>query len=328
MINLSLIPEKIISERRTEPILVSKNNSIVTIKVEDECSYTIHPIASKSKNILDSNKLYIYICRKSHTSYFDEYITSLDIVDIEIHYEKMMDLQHIKYSGNIIFLVMFDLDDNLFSLNLSTQNCYIFNMEQMTILNRYLAIKQFYDAGFNLLGYSKVHAQCFPKEIYLPYQYNEEEINCLKSYSQEILYDVCIIPCNSAARSFIFYELKRLGVNIIDVTGWGEERDKKIGQCKIILNIHFQENYQIYEHLRCDRWMFAGKTIISEDSLDCEKLKLTNVHFYPYSELVMKTIEHLNTFDTSKNEDNQDMSQIIKERKSCLNEFLKKIDCN
>lgn len=195
-------------------------------------------------------------------------------------------------------------------------------MEQMTILERFLAIKPFYDNDFNLIGYSITHQQCFPKEIYIPYQYSEEEINKLKSYSTDLKYDVCMIPCNSPARSFIFYELKRLGVNIVDIKGWGKERDKKIGECKIILNIHFQENYQIYEHLRCDRWMFAGKTIISEKSLDSDKLILKNVYFYEYSEIIPNVIRHLQEFKCS----NDILDDIITERKIRLTKFIKDID--
>jgi hypothetical protein len=187
MINLSYIDKSIISENRVDSLVVKKYNSTLIVDKRDKCSYIINPLLNKN-----TKNLFIYICRKSHVSYFEDYITSLDITDIHIYYDKMIDLEYIKYSGNIIFLVMFDLDENLFSLNISKKNCYIFNMEQMTILERFLAIKPFYDNDFNLIGYSITHQQCFPKEIYIPYQHSEEEINKLKSYSTDLKYDVCM----------------------------------------------------------------------------------------------------------------------------------------
>ena len=56
-------------------------------------------------------------------------------------------------------------------------------------------------------------------------------------------------------------------VNII--SGYGESRDLELSKCKQILNIHGQfceDPTKIFEHLRCNRLLYAGYEILSETS--------------------------------------------------------------
>ena len=61
---------------------------------------------------------------------------------------------------------------------------------------------------------------------------------------------------------------KKKNINVKIVTGWNDERDKIIANSKILLNVHCYTNYNIYESLRCDRWLFSGNIVVTENSYD------------------------------------------------------------
>lgn len=72
-----------------------------------------------------------------------------------------------------------------------------------------------------------------------------------------------------------------ISIDIIENV-YGEERDKRLAKCKILLNIHFDNDYQIFEQLRCFAWRDIGKIIVSENSLDNDD-KCINV---PYNQII------------------------------------------
>ena len=223
----------------------------------------------------------------------------------------------------MIPVFIFDLDEDLFRYNLP-KNVFVLNMEQMSIQMRYNIVNQFYTGSYNLLDYSFAHQTYFPNAQILPYCYNEKEISTLKSYfTGEYKYDICMIGCNSVARWNIFTELSRKGVKMVNAEGWSEDRDRKVAESKILLNLHFQDNYQIYEHLRCDRWMFTGKLIISEKSHNSDKLLVENVYFYEYKDIVTKCLRHLQEFDTTAI---KSCESIIAERNKSRSDFISKYD--
>ena len=78
-------------------------------------------------------------------------------------------------------------------------------------------------------------------------------------------------------------------VNLIG--GWGNDRDEELARCKFILNIHGNLSdgtpSKIFEHIRCDRLLDSGFSILSED---CVKLdskfinKYTNLRILKYND--------------------------------------------
>ena len=108
---------------------------------------------------------------------------------------------------------------------------------------------------------------------YLTHLYN----NVVKEYDFGV-----ITGCGSLNNSIELLPLKRRkvfdylvsnGFTVNRICGYKEHRDIELAKCKIILNIHgqIQENNvwyysNIFEHLRCDRLLNAGFTILSEDS--------------------------------------------------------------
>jgi hypothetical protein len=58
----------------------------------------------------------------------------------------------------------------------------------------------------------------------------------------------------------------------------------------MILNIHFNENYKIFEQYRCFAWLDIGKVVLSENSLDNDP-RCINVS---YDEIVPTLMKVLN----------------------------------
>ena len=86
---------------------------------------------------------------------------------------------------------------------------------------------------------------------------------------------------------------KGITINIISYstkTKWGIERDREIARCRALLNIHFADDYIVFESVRCDPWLSVGMPVITETSVDddCRCAVIA-----PYSELVERTIEFL-----------------------------------
>ncbi len=321
-IDLSLLQNSIQLDHKVSDITIQKGTHNFIIKKEDKCRYILNPIANKN-----TDNIFVYICRGgNHVHYFEDYMNSLNIADIEIQWLDVRDLTLIDFNVNVKFLIMYDWAVDLRFLNYTPKNTFIINLEQMSHHQRYMQVRKYYDEGFPIIDYTKAHRYIFPKEIYFPYQCVNKEIDKLKSFHlsteyNSYEYDICMIPCNSKERQFIFDELVKKGIKITSIEGWGDERDKKIAQCKIILNLHFNSTFQIYEHLRCDRWMFANKIIISEYSQQEEILDVNNVYFYEYEDIIDACIKHLSEFDSGETKI-KSVEDIIEERNKYRNDFI------
>ena len=64
------------------------------------------------------------------------------------------------------------------------------------------------------------------------------------------------------------------GIKITPVNGFHEQRDRQMMQYKIMINICTHDSYTIYEHIRCDRLIFAGMVIVSEHKTDDHTLDI------------------------------------------------------
>jgi len=86
---------------------------------------------------------------------------------------------------------------------------------------------------------------------------------------------------------------KGVTINIISYSfnqKWAIERDREIARCRVLLNIHFADDYTVFESVRCDPWLSVGMPVISETSLDDDSRCAV---IAPYGELVERTIEFL-----------------------------------
>jgi hypothetical protein len=113
-----------------------------------------------------------------------------------------------------------------------------------------------------------LHAMGFIPE-YHEYVSTKEENTFLTSlHTLDKEYDVGFCGGMIERRERILQELKNRGMKVLIVDNWGKERDIELAKCKYIVNIHYFDEYKIFEALRCNRWIQAGFNIISEESMD------------------------------------------------------------
>jgi hypothetical protein len=96
------------------------------------------------------------------------------------------------------------------------------------------------------------------------------------------IYDVGFCGWVTPRRAYILRNLMATGVRVNVVQKWGEERDRQLATCKIMLNIHAGDDFHVFESARCEPWLALGYTVVSENSLDNDE-RCINV---PYDSLV------------------------------------------
>jgi hypothetical protein len=274
-----------------------------------------------------------------------DYIHSLHIIDKHIHINDF-NLDKFMNSKDIYIFTQMWLNLSAFPKEMYTSPRFIFlNVEMITEQNRWDHIYDMLQKKVRIADYSKsniilmknnlielkkqfnIDVNYTHEFIYLPYQYNLKDNYLLKNIENKYTYDIGIInatPKKDASvsnklkykRTEIWEKINLLGLNCINITGFDEERDKLLKQCKIILNIHHFECFNIFEHIRCDRLIFADKIIISDKSLFMEELDVYNfVIWEDYDNIVNKTIDVLYNFEAQQeNIQKQPKNELINNR--------------
>jgi hypothetical protein len=181
------------------------------------------------------------------------------------------------------------------------------------------------------IDYQITNLQCFiqklsdkqislsnPTSFYVfPYQLMEYE----NKNSEKMIDCGFITADNSPKRLQIYRQLLTKGIKVQNINGWGMMRDNLLFRCKVLVNVHHNDEYNIYESLRCDRCIYNKVIVISEtsyrDDLD-DDLKLYRITV-PYNkiaetvEIVVQNYELLYnnfTFDGGENILNKEMIDI------------------
>ena len=136
--------------------------------------------------------------------------------------------------------------------------------------------------------------------VYFPYLFNETENKTLKKLNEESekIYDYGII-CSAGTltndinllkpprRKKVVEHLLSEGFKVNIISGFGLERDIELSKCRTILNIHgsyIDEPSMIFEHIRCDRLLMAGYSILSESCIHFpKKLEYPKLTFMDYN---------------------------------------------
>jgi hypothetical protein len=186
--------------------------------------------------------------------------------------------------------------------NFDFSNIYVINTEQLTRKSYYDQIKRYLDLGIVVADYNQYQTSMCPSinHVYVPYQYDEVENSYLFAIVSKTpkIYDVAFCSGESTRRKAIYNELVKSGVKVLNVVGWKSQRDQEIAKAKILINIHYTNEYQIYENLRCDRWLFAGLMVVSEDSLSDETSDIKNlIIIEKYENLTKKICDILKNYD-------------------------------
>lgn len=173
----------------------------------------------------------------------------------------------------------------------------IYNTEQLTranCLNHIIELSknnscmEIWDysiANIEILLKHNIRARHVPPKMPEPYLL---KLQSFRTVGQT--YDVGFNGSISKKRIDILNSISERGFKVYLINGvFGEERDKELAKCKILLNIHYANDYQVFESARCEPWLAIGVPVISENSLDNDP-RCINVS---YNDIVNKTIEVL-----------------------------------
>ena len=145
--------------------------------------------------------------------------------------------------------------------------------------------------------YSKSNVEIFNslnlsmKSVHVPPKLPDSYLNTFREYRVDNqIYDIGFCGSESIRRTLILDSLTNFGYKVLRLTNiYGVERDKELAKCKILINIHCYDDYNIFEIERCEPYLIIGVPVISERSLDDDP-RCINVL---YNELVSKTIDVL-----------------------------------
>jgi hypothetical protein len=186
-------------------------------------------------------------------------------------------------------------DEILNSIDSQNSNVYLLNTEQMSRESHTSRIHTF-PKNIKMLDYSKANMSYYNGYYtkFLSYQVNYDEI-----YNLPKTKDICIMSGESGHRRNIINQIINKGYTIDIISGWKKERDEKLFTYKILVNISYQDDYKIFEALRCDRCIFNKMIVISDKKKDMDLYNLKDyMIFEDYDKVADKVIEVLNNYDT------------------------------
>lgn len=279
----------------------------------------------------------IYIvCKRSIYRYFREYCESLinnSNKKIELKLYDDAKKLNLDKDNKYIFVINAEYDDEIKALD--GYDFVVFNGEQTSKKFWNDAIQNIIQKNIPIIDYNLTQSHYDDhigvKYTHIPYQYERGEYKMLKNLmaiNKVKKYDVAICTNNSEKRNNIIQKITEKGYKVIDAIGWGlNNRDTKIAQSKILINIHYQDNYKIFEHIRCDRWIFAGHIVISEKSLKEEELDIKDlVIFEDYDKLSDKVDQVLKNYNKYKQDlemkSHQLLNKIIMNRKNKFDDYF------
>lgn len=276
----------------------NKNKRIITEELSQN-----QPIEKSYLYDLNNHRLFVtntkYICcTKWMYKYFIEYIESfMKTLDLKLILAD--DLNALTYDPNAIYIFCQSIPEKVIDTSI---NKILINTEQVTNLERKEPCLAALKRNIPVIDYAPENIQVFNNSLvnYLPYQHTTEIHKLYTFLNIPKQYDVafCGTLSSSPKRKVIIDQLISKGIDVHIVDGWGDNRDKEIGKCKILLNIHFHDTYNVYESLRVCRWVMAGMLVISETSLNNNILDIANlVLFEPYNNLISKVIEVIKNYD-------------------------------
>jgi hypothetical protein len=223
---------------------------------------------------MESTKIKIaFICDRLSFQYFEDYINTFhNLFDVIIYlFNKEDDIPYFLENNSIFYIFIQSIPSIILNnLDFYKQNNYklaIFNTEQLS-RKGYAYMVNNLDSYFYRVDYSEINLlvvaiELNHKKIYLPYQVHYREIRDLPK-----IYDVCMIyPYKSEKRRKIINDLQSYGIHVDEISGFRDLRDSKLFQYKILINIHYDDDYKIFEEMRCNRCIFNKMIVLSETSL-------------------------------------------------------------
>lgn len=201
----------------------------------------------------------LVLCHKKDYQYFEEYINTFSesvfiYDDTTLPFDTPKDAMCVRRVPNI-------LPEGSVITFINTEN-----------LNTPDGMKEYTDSiskATHIFDISEDNIKLSKKGTLLPYKEVPSETEKLKEYMKaEKLYDIAVIGTQTEHRTRYVNSLRQQGFKVDYITTlFGEERDKRIGHCSILFNIHPTPSPSFYESIRCERWRFAGMLVLSEECI-------------------------------------------------------------
>ena len=308
---------------------------------------------------MDNTKKYVLVTKEDDDTrvpkVLEDYIYSLNLFDDvipiqEFSIRKFKSTDYI-YVITQMWLNLNEKDQHIVDEMLSTNRVVYLNVEMLSESIRMEHILELIKKGIQIADYSivniiflkeyaKEHNIPITKEvIYLPYQYNLRDQVQLQNIDDKYDYDIGIINAlpkqddsvnkvNTYRRTKMWNDLQQTEWKCINILGWGKERDELIKRCKVIINVHHFEAFNIFEHIRCDRMIWAKKIIVSDNSLGMDKLDITKYIFCEEFDNIIPMAEKVLQNFTDYYRDSMkaiSMDKVIADRRDILKQELTKI---
>jgi hypothetical protein len=247
-----------------------------------------------------------FICDQSIWKYFEDYIESLvhvltqknQLVQVltlnAVSIRKWFHDQQLIHGNKNKYVFIQSDYDVVYNPGIDV---YVVNTEQMTRIKYRTAMTRLLDKGYKIIEYSEenVCLLCehkYPEKqiTFIPYQVNPKELTAVVPKTN----GSCFIGCLSPRRQRI---LQKIG-NVNIVKGWGAQRDIHLFTHKIMVNIHFNEDYRINEQLRINRCIFNRIIVVSERSVHDELLYLNKyIVFCDYDKIPDTVTNIMNNYE-------------------------------
>lgn len=244
----------------------------------------------------------IYIYSNSGTiKYFMDYVKS--IIANHNEFVLILDYNELKIiinninNNKIIFLQSIP---NLSDVSNIINQIYILNTEQLSRQKALNDMQIYIKNNIKIIDYSKANIHCLnslnirTNILYIPYLINNNEI-----YNYDKIYDVAYVGLfqnNINYRMNIINKLKKSNIQINKIEGFDTDRDNLLFKYKILLNIHYNEEYKIFEQMRCNRCIFNKVIVITEKSIDINYELKDYIIECEYDKLIETTIDVINNY--------------------------------
>jgi len=150
----------------------------------------------------------------------------------------------------------------------------VYNTEQLSIKHHIDNMKNIMNSQVEFWDYSLANVKLLEENgipaKHVPLKSSAKYIAKLSSFYKKHppKYDIGFSGNISERRRTILEALKAEGFSVLSSNKWGDARDEELAQCRVLINIHFNTDYNIFESARCEPWLALGIPLISEESLD------------------------------------------------------------
>ena len=175
----------------------------------------------------------------------------------------------------------------------------LINTEQLSRPHYQSLVSRCLGMGMLVIDYSLENIRIMgdhPNHLWFPHPFEVMRV-CTDTIRTKT---VCMIGATRSIRRTRIYDAL-VGHGIEGVWGWGDERDRCIMDFRVVVNVHFDDDYVVHEHLRCDRCVMNGLIVVCEDGIHNDLVPFGHhMLLTPYAEIVATVADVLGRYDEYK----------------------------